>query len=48
MRQERIIRQPRRRKPAPEQTAPVLAVRPADTSAADEVITHIDDVLEAA
>ena len=48
MRQERITRQPRRRKPAPEQTAPVSAVQPADTAAADEVIAHIDDVLEAA
>ena len=48
MRQERITKQPRRRKPAPEQLAPVLVTRATDTSQADEVIAHIDDVLEAA
>lgn len=47
MRQERITRRPRRRKPAPEQPTPVLVTAARDIAHVDDFVAHIDTVLEA-
>ena len=48
MRQERITRKALRRKPAPEQTAPLLLPPPADIQDVDDVLATIERLLESA